>query len=172
MNPDAAHDALTAAFHEERGRVVATLIRVTGDWTLAEDCTQEAFATAAARWPHDGVPDRPGAWLTTTARNAALDRLRRRATEERKLRQVAMDPTGTPGAALDALTALDTNHDVPDDRLRLFFTCCHPALPIDARVALTLRTLGGLDVTEIARAFGVGEAAMAKRLVRAKQKIA
>jgi len=162
--------ALTSAFSAEWGRVVATLIRLTGDFALAEDAAQDAFVAAARRWPVDGVPDRPGAWLTTTARNGALDRLRRATTEARKLREVA---------AMDALelhghVAEDSGEAsaVTDDRLRLIFTCCHPALPLEARVALTLRTLCGLTVPEIARAFGVGEAAMTKRLVRARQKIA
>lgn len=175
--PEQAGTALAAAFHQEWGRVVATLVRVTGDWSLAEDAAADAFAAAARRWPADGVPDRPGAWLTTSARNAALDRLRKRRTEERTL-------AGSPPIAEgedpmdDALTALVDGSarlveaDIPDDRLRLMFTCCHPALPLEARVALTLRTLGGLEVAEIATAFGVGEHAMAKRLVRARGKIA
>ena len=156
--------ALTLAFSEEWGRVVATLIRVTGDWTLAEECAQDAFEAAAVHWPQDGVPRSPGAWLTTTARNRALDRLRRSTTEARKLRQVAMAPRDhDPGPA--------ENDEIPDDRLRLIFTCCHPALAMDARVALALRTLCGLTVEEIARAFGVAEPAMQKRLVRARGKI-
>ncbi|MGW6128909.1 RNA polymerase sigma factor [Cellulomonas sp. NPDC055163] len=162
--------ALTSAFSAEWGRVVATLIRLTGDFALAEDAAQDAFVAAARRWPVDGVPDRPGAWLTTTARNGALDRLRRATTEARKLREVAaMD-----ALELHAHVAEDdgTASAVTDDRLRLIFTCCHPALPLESRVALTLRTLCGLTVPEIARAFGVGEAAMTKRLVRARQKIA
>lgn len=162
--------ALTSAFSAEWGRVVATLIRLTGDFALAEDAAQDAFVAAARRWPVDGVPDRPGAWLTTTARNGALDRLRRATTEARKLREVAaMDALELHGhVAEDDGTA----SAVTDDRLRLIFTCCHPALPLESRVALTLRTLCGLTVPEIARAFGVGEAAMTKRLVRARQKIA
>ncbi len=149
------------AFREEWGNVVATLIRTTGDWDLAEECAQEAFATALERWPVDGVPRRPGAWLTTTARNRALDRLRRRANEAVKLREVAVVPyPEEPGV-----------EDVPDDRLRLIFTCCHPALAVEAQVALTLRTLVGLTTAEIARAFLVLEATMAQRLVRAKRKI-
>ena len=164
---DDAGAALARAFADEWSRVVATLIRVTGDWSLAEDCAQEAFAAAASRWERDGVPDRPGAWLTTVARNAALDRLRRRATEDRRLRVLA---AGEDGVAL-APDEVDEDGGVPDDRLRLIFTCCHPALPPEARVALTLRTLCGLTVPEIARAFGASEAAMTKRLVRARQKI-
>lgn len=166
--------ALTSAFSAEWGRVVATLIRLTGDFALAEDAAQDAFVAAARRWPVDGVPDRPGAWLTTTARNGALDRLRRATTEARKLREVAaMDALELHGGASAAESADDgAGSVVTDDRLRLIFTCCHPALPLESRVALTLRTLCGLTVPEIARAFGVGEAAMTKRLVRARQKIA
>jgi RNA polymerase sigma-70 factor (ECF subfamily) len=156
--------AVAAAFQQEWGRVVATLIRMTGDWDLAEECAQDAFTTALARWPADGVPDRPGAWLTTTARNRALDKLRRSKNEAAKLKEAAMlseppEPADTGGSG------------VTDDRLRLIFTCCHPALSLEARVALTLRTLAGLTTAEIARAFLVPEATMAKRLVRAKHKI-
>jgi len=164
--------AVDAAFREEWGRVVATLIRVTGDWDLAEECAQDAFATALQRWPRDGIPGRPGAWLTTAARNRAIDVLRRRAVGAAKLREVAalsVDPAAGPGSAFEP----ETDHSgVPDDRLRLMFTCCHPALSLEARVALTLRTLAGLTTAEIARAFLSSEATMAKRLVRAKQKIA
>ncbi|HEY3436122.1 MAG TPA: sigma-70 family RNA polymerase sigma factor [Actinotalea sp.] len=170
--PSDVDDALAAAFVGEWGRVVATLIRVTGDWSLAEDCAQEAFAAAAQRWGRDGIPRNPGAWLTTTARNSALDRLRRASTEARKLREVAamreLEQLGE-GVGPESGSPDDA---IPDDRLRLIFTCCHPALPLEARVALTLRTLCGLTVDEIARAFGAQEAAMAKRLVRARQKIA
>ncbi len=148
--------------------MVATLIRMTGDWDLAEECAQDAFAAALERWPRDGVPRRPGAWLTTTARNRALDRLRRGATEAVKLRERAvLWPGGEPEDG-------DGDGDdgaVRDDRLRLIFTCCHPALPLEARVALTLRTLAGLTTAEIARALLVSEPTMAKRLVRAKGKI-
>jgi RNA polymerase sigma-70 factor, ECF subfamily len=159
-----AQAAVAEAFEQEWGKVVATLIRMTGDWDLAEECTQDAFTTALTRWASDGVPDRPGAWLTTTARNRALDRLRRSKTEAAKLQEVAVlsgpeepAPWGDSG--------------VTDDRLRLMFTCCHPALTLEARVALTLRTLAGLTTAEIARAFLVPEATMAKRLTRAKHKI-
>jgi RNA polymerase sigma-70 factor (ECF subfamily) len=157
-------EAVADAFRGEWGRVVATLIRRTGDWDLAEECAQEAFAAALERWRRDGVPRRPGAWLTTTAGNRAIDRMRRGATEAAKLRETAMEPPYEPP---------DDGDDgfVEDDRLRLIFTCCHPALPLDARVALTLRTLAGLTTAEIARAFLVTEPTMAKRLVRAKGKI-
>ncbi|HUA30373.1 MAG TPA: RNA polymerase sigma factor [Streptosporangiaceae bacterium] len=156
--------AVADAFRQEWGRVVAVLIGMTGNWDLAEECAQDAFAQALKTWPRDGVPRRPGAWLTTAARNRALDRLRRGATEAAKLREAAvLAPTDEPHE--------DDESGIRDDRLRLIFTCCHPALPLEARVALTLRTLTGLTTAEIARAFLVPEPTMAKRLVRAKQKI-
>ncbi|MER5910642.1 RNA polymerase sigma factor [Streptomyces sp. NPDC001982] len=161
---DEVEEAVAAAFREEWGQVVATLIRVTGDWDLAEECAQDAFAQALDRWRRDGVPRRPGAWLTTTARHRALDVLRREAVGAEKLREVAV--LTRDGESYD-----DDDSGVRDDRLRLIFTCCHPALPIEARVALTLRTLAGLTTPEIARAFLVPEATMAQRLVRAKRKI-
>jgi RNA polymerase sigma-70 factor, ECF subfamily len=158
------------AFRQESGRVLATLIRhLGGDFQLAEDALQDAFAVALATWPRDGEPDNPGAWITTAARRKAIDRLRRERAFEDRLE------------ALHTLMELDRHEedDLPfegsaldDDRLRLVFTCCHPALSMDARVALTLRTLGGLRTPEIARAFLVPEATMAQRLVRAKRKIA
>ncbi|MCA1655535.1 MAG: RNA polymerase sigma factor [Pseudonocardiaceae bacterium] len=152
--------AVAAAFRDEWGQIVATLIGVTGDWDLAEECTQEAFATAIERWARDGVPRRPGAWLTTTARNRALDRLRRDKVGAEKLRELAaLGDTAQPPP------------QIADDRLRLIFTCAHPALAFEARVALTLRTLAGLTTQEIARAFMVSEATMAQRIVRAKRKI-
>ncbi|GGX58829.1 RNA polymerase sigma factor [Streptomyces fructofermentans] len=160
-------EAVAAAFREEWGQVVATLIGVTGDWDLAEECAQDAFAQALDRWRRDGVPRRPGAWLTTTARRRALDVLRRRAVGAAKLREVAV--LARDERAPDPYDPDDG--DVVDDRLRLIFTCCHPALPIEARVALTLRTLAGLSTPEIARAFLVPEPTMAQRLVRAKRKI-
>jgi RNA polymerase sigma-70 factor (ECF subfamily) len=159
-------EAVAAAFREEWGQVVATLIRVTGDWDLAEECAQDAFAQALDRWRRDGVPRRPGAWLTTTAHNRALDVLRRRAVGAQKLREVAVLARDEP-----SYDAEGDDSELGDDRLRLIFTCCHPALPIEARVALTLRTLAGLTTPEIARAFLVPEATMAQRLVRAKRKI-
>ena len=161
-----ADDAVSLAFREEWGRVVATLIRMTGDWDLAEECAQDAFATALRRWPVDGVPRAPGAWLTTTARNRALDRLRRSAVGAHKLQEAARmaSPDVQDQPAGD-------ESGISDDRLRLIFTCCHPALALEARVALTLRTLAGLTTAEIARAFVVAEETMAKRLVRAKHKI-
>src|SRR5215469_16378285 len=160
----ATEAAIATAFREEWGNILATLIRMTGNWDLSEECVQDAFAAALARWPTDGVPNRPGAWLTTTARNRALDRLRRTKTEAVKLQQVA-------ALSVPAEPAGPDDSGVGDDRLRLIFTCCHPALPLEARVALTLRTLAGLTTAEIARAFLVPEATMAKRLTRAKHKI-
>jgi RNA polymerase sigma-70 factor (ECF subfamily) len=161
---DPVETAVAQAFRAEWGQVVATLIRMTGDWDLAEECAQDAFTAALQRWARDGIPRRPGAWLTTTARNRATDRLRREAVGAAKLREVAaMRYEPEPYERDDS--------GVPDDRLRLIFTCCHPALALEAQVALTLRTLAGLSTAEIARAFLTGEATMTKRLVRAKQKI-
>src|ERR1700728_3663741 len=167
MEAGEATRAVDEAFREEWGRVVAALIGMTGDWDLAEECAQEAFAQALRTWPRDGVPRKPGAWLTTTARDRALDRLRRRATETARLRDTLVlsppeDPVGT---------ADDDESGIADDRLRLIFTCCHPALPLEARVALTLRTLAGLSTAEIARALLVGGPALAQRIVRARRKI-
>jgi RNA polymerase sigma-70 factor (ECF subfamily) len=161
--PD-VEDAVARAFREEWGRVAATLIRTTGDWDLAEECTQDAFARALERWPRDGVPANPGAWLTTTARNRALDRLRRAQRGAAKAREAAILMPDDPPLGID-------DSGVADDRLRLIFTCCHPALSVEAQVALTLRTLAGLTTAEIARAFLVPEPTMAQRLVRAKRKI-
>jgi RNA polymerase sigma-70 factor (ECF subfamily) len=142
---------------------VATLIRILGDFDLAEDAVQEAFAIAAERWPRDGMPDNPGAWIVRTARNRAIDRVRRERRYEDKLRELERLMPGQPDDPIDT--------SLPDDRLRLFFTCCHPALAPEARVALTLRNLGGLSTPEVARAFLVGERTMQQRLVRAKRKI-
>jgi RNA polymerase sigma-70 factor, ECF subfamily len=138
---------------------------VLGDFDLAEEAVQEAFAQALVTWPERGIPDNPGAWITTTARNRAIDRLRREKRLAEKTETVAAV------AALEALGSEDDVTTIPDDRLRLIFTCCHPALALDARVALTLRTLGGLTTGEIARAFLTNETTMAQRLVRAKRKI-
>jgi RNA polymerase sigma-70 factor (ECF subfamily) len=153
--------AITDAFQQEWGRIVATIIRLTGDWDLAEECAQDAFTKAAERWPREGVPRRPGAWLTTVARNRALDHMRRDQLGVTKLQEAAMlNPAEGTGV-----------EEVPDDRLRLMFTCCHPALALEAQVALTLRTLAGMTTPEIARAFLVPESTMAQRLTRAKRKI-
>jgi RNA polymerase sigma-70 factor (ECF subfamily) len=151
-------------FRAEYGRSVAALIRVLGQIEFAEDAVQEAFTLALRRWPRDGLPPNPGGWITTTARRCAIDRLRRDARGRELLRTAAMgDEQAGPEAEGEVA--------VPDDRLRLIFTCCHPALAREAQVALTLRLLGGLSTSEVARAFLVAEPAMAQRLVRAKRKI-
>jgi RNA polymerase sigma-70 factor, ECF subfamily len=160
--------AVDRAFREERAAVLATLIRHLGDFQLAEDAVQDAFAAAVATWPREGVPPNPGAWIMVTARRRAIDRLRRdRSLADRTSRLADL-------ARLDAQThrAPEPETSVVDDRLRLMFTCCHPALALPARVALTLRTLGGLTTAEIARAFLVSEPTMAQRISRAKRKIA
>jgi RNA polymerase sigma-70 factor (ECF subfamily) len=170
---DATRDVVDRLFREESGRAVATLIRVLGDFDLAEEVVQEAFVTALETWPLRGIPDNPGAWITTTARNRAIDRLRRQKRFADRQAAIARD------AAVDAerreavllASVEDVMGPIPDDQLRLIFTCCHPALPMDGRVALTLRTLGGLTTPEIARAFLVPEPTLAQRLVRAKRKI-
>jgi RNA polymerase sigma-70 factor, ECF subfamily len=159
--------ALVGVFRNEAGKIVATLTRLLGDIDLAEDAVQEALATALERWPRDGLPDRPGAWLMTTARNKALDHLRRertQATTREAAIRLHIDDESDPRPLLDST-------EVGDDRLALLFTCCHPALAPEARVALTLRLIGGLTTAEIARAFLVPESTMAQRLVRAKHKI-
>ncbi|TML64868.1 MAG: RNA polymerase sigma factor [Actinobacteria bacterium] len=153
---------LEQTFRDEWGRVLAALIGLLGDFDLAEEAAQEAFAIAAERWPRDGQPTNPRAWLVTTARNRAIDRVRRDHTLVAKTSLLQAQQTVED--AMDATT-------FPDERLELVFTCCHPALAIDAQVALTLRTLGGLTTDEIARAFLVPEPTMAQRLVRAKRKI-
>jgi RNA polymerase sigma-70 factor, ECF subfamily len=153
---------LEHVFREEWGRILANLIGFLGDFELAEEAAQEAFAVAAERWPRDGTPDNPRAWLLTTARNRAIDRIRRDRTLAAKTR--LLEVREHTEDELDETT-------IPDERLELIFTCCHPALALDAQVALTLRTLGGLKTGEIARAFLVPEPTMAKRLVRAKAKI-
>ncbi len=156
------HEAVTRAHREEWARVVAALARRFGDLDIAEEAAAEAFATAVERWPADEVPPNPGGWLTTTARRKAVDRLRREGRRDDKHREALTvygdDPPAPPGA-------------IDDDRLRLLFTCCHPALAMEARVALTLRMVGGLTVPEIARAFLVAESAMGQRITRAKAKI-
>ena len=172
MTAPAVQHAVDAAFREEWGRVVATLIRRTGNWDLAEDCAQEAFAEALRRWPRDGIPQRPGAWLTTVAGNRAIDRLRRGARGAELLQQAGREALPQSDTHEEAMPDLfDEADEIEDDRLRLIFTCCHPALPLEGRVALTLRALAGLTTTEIANAFLMPEPTMAKRLVRAKHKI-
>jgi RNA polymerase sigma-70 factor (ECF subfamily) len=158
---DAVEEAVAAAFRDEWGQVFATVVGLVDDWELAEDCVADAFAAALPAWRRDGVPRRPGAWLTVAARNRARDRLRRAGVEQRKLAEVASMPDPEPLPPTE----------FPDHRLELIFTCCHPALRPEARVALTLRTLTGMTTAEIARAFLVPEPTMAQRLVRAQRKI-
>ena len=156
---------LDRVFREQWGYVLAALIGFLGDFDLAEEATQEAFAIAAERWPREGVPSSPGVWLITTARRRAIDRIRRERVLAAKTRLLEIRPEPISEDTVDETTVF------PDERLELVFTCCHPALATDAQVALTLRTLGGLTTEEIARAFLVGEPTMAQRLVRAKRKI-
>ena len=158
---DAVEEAVAAAFRDEWGQVFATVVGLVDDWELAEDCVADAFAAALPAWRRDGVPRRPGAWLTVAARNRARDRLRRAGVEQRKLAEVASMPDPEPLPPTE----------FPDHRLELIFTCCHPALQPEARVALTLRTLTGMTTAEIARAFLVSEPTMAQLLVRAQRKI-
>ncbi|HEU4997580.1 MAG TPA: DUF6596 domain-containing protein [Lapillicoccus sp.] len=162
MSPAEVREAVTRAHHEEWARVVAALTRRFGDLDVAEEATAEAFATAVARWPTDGVPPNPGAWLTTTATRTAIDRIRRESKRDGKQREASMLHDDSPHEPLGV---------IEDDRLRLVFTCCHPALAMEARVALTLRMVAGLTVPEIARAFLVQEGAMGQRITRAKAKI-
>jgi RNA polymerase sigma-70 factor (ECF subfamily) len=157
--------AVDAVYRSDWGRIVATLIRQVGDFDLAEEAAQEAFASAVDQWPTSGVPDVPRAWIIQTARHKAIDRIRRQARFADKLDAYAAE---TPHAVEESDYDPD---EIPDDRLRLIFTCCHPALALEAQVALTLRTLGGLETDEIARAFLVPVPTMAQRLVRAKGKI-
>ncbi len=172
---DATYDVIAASFRTEFGAAVATLARLFGDIDVAEEAVQEAFVVATQKWTTDGVPPNPGGWIVTTARRKGLDRLRRESTrDEREARStregsvVGDEPAGDEPAGDDVADNLTV---LPDDPLRLIFTCCHPALAPTTRIALTLRLLGGLEVAEIARAFFVPEATMAKRLVRAKAKI-
>ncbi len=158
-----------SVFRQQSGRIIATLIRISGSFDLAEEALQEAFASALARWPVAGIPDNPAAWITTTAHRKLIDHVRRDHTRRDKQDSLRYEtPTSYPAddAALDA-----SSMNYPDDRLRLMFTCCHPALNTEAQVGLTLRTLGGLTTPEIARAFLIPEPTLAQRLVRAKNKI-
>jgi len=159
-----------AVFRREYGRCVATLIRFLGDIDAAEEAVQDAFTVAAARWPSDGQPPNPGGWIVTTARHRAIDRLRRESVRDERHAQ-AHHLYGAAGQAAGGNALAEQEETVPDDRLRLIFTCCHPALNQPAQVALTLRLLGGLETPQIARAFLVPEATMAQRIVRAKRKI-
>src|SRR6476659_4996789 len=158
--------AVDAVYRSDWGRIVATLIRQFGDFELAEDAAQEAFTAAVDQWRTEGIPETPRAWIIQTAKHKAIDRLRRQTRLQQKLEadpDFAVEPI-VEGPTLDF-------EEIPDDRLRLIFTCCHPALSLEAQVALTLRTLGGLQTDEIARAFLVPATTMAQRLVRAKRKI-
>jgi RNA polymerase sigma-70 factor (ECF subfamily) len=163
------HDSVEQVFRREHGRIIASLIRVCGDFDLAEDALQDAFVQALDRWAESGVPDNPAAWLTTAARARAIDRLRRARVRVEKY--ALLGERATPDEGALAMLNQGSDSSLEDDRLRLIFTCCHPALNLEAQVALTLRTLGGLSTAEIARAFLVPEPTMGQRLVRAKHKI-
>jgi RNA polymerase sigma-70 factor (ECF subfamily) len=169
-----AKSVAESVFRQQSGRIIATLIRISGSFDLAEEALQEAFTSAIARWPESGVPDNPAAWITTAAHRRLIDALRRDRTRREKEDPLRYEtPTSYHPDELDAEAAFDASSmNYPDDRLRLIFTCCHPAINTEAQVALTLRTLGGLTTPEIARAFLVPEATLAQRLVRAKSKIA
>src|ERR1700737_3487262 len=162
LTPTLAVSEIERVFREESSRAVAVLVRVFGDFDIAEEAVQDAFTAAMQRWPSSGLPPSPAGWIITTARNRAIDRLRRESSRGQRQAQAALlHVRGEPAA----------EGTVDDDQLRLIFTCCHPALGIPVRVALTLRLLGGLTTREVARAFLVPEATMAQRLVRAKGKI-
>ena len=161
MNLVDVGEAITQAHHEEWARVIAALTRRFGDLDIAEEAAAEAFATAVARWRADGVPPNPGAWLTTTANRKAIDRIRRENKRDDKQKEAQLVYDDDPPEPLDA---------IDDERLRLIFTCCHPALAMETRVALTLRMVAGLTVPEIARAFLVPETTMGQRITRAKAK--
>jgi len=165
MGSDAAA-TVEAVYRADWGRIVATLIRLVGDFDLAEECAQEAFAAAVDQWPSSGIPDIPHAWIIQTAKHKAIDRIRRQGSYQEKLESYV-----NSGFVREFAEPDEDAHEIPDDRLRLIFTCCHPALAAEAQVALTLRTLCGLETDEIARAFLVPGATMAQRLVRAKRKI-
>ena len=161
-----------AIFRRESGRIIATLIRISGSFDLAEEAMQEAFASALTTWPERGVPDNPGAWITAVAHRKILDQARRERTRREKQEPLQYEIPTVQRAEAEAMFEDQEYHMYPDDRLRLIFTCCHPALNPEAQIALTLRTLGGLQTPEIARAFLVPEPTLAQRLVRAKKKIA
>src|SRR5437868_4184205 len=167
---DELHNTIESVFRQESGRILATLIRISGSFDLAEEAMQEAFATAVSHWPAKGVPDNPGAWITSVAHRKLVDHSRRERTRREKQEPLLYE---TPTTYEPDMTMLEAEPiTFPDDRLRLIFTCCHPALHQEAQVALTLRTLGGLTTPEIARAFLLPEPTLAQRLVRAKRKIA
>lgn len=169
--PVDARASVEAVYRADWGRIVATLIGMVGDFDLAEECVQEAFAAAASQWPASGVPDTPRAWIIQTARHKAIDHIRRRRRNQEKLVSYALSGLARTSDEPDYNAADYEAREIPDDRLRLIFTCCHPALAPEAQVALTLRALCGLETDEIARAFLVPPATMAQRLVRAKRKI-
>src|SRR5215469_8914800 len=161
--------AAESVFRQESGRIIAALIRMSGSFDRAEEAVQEAFASALASWPAGGVPDNPAAWIVTTARRKLLDAFRRERTRREKQDSLQYEYTsGDSGPDEDSQAH---SMEFPDDRLRLIFTCCHPAINVDAQIALTLRTLGGLSTPEIAKAFLLPEPTLAQRLVRAKRKI-
>ncbi len=170
MPSPAAHEVVDRLFREESGRAVATLIRVLRDFDLAEEAVQDAFAKALETWPATGVPRNPAAWITTTAKHAAIDRLRRRRRLVAKTEELQREAESSATGDTEGWEEADDTDGI-DDRLRLIFTCCHPALAPEARVALTLRTLGGLSTPEIARAFLIPEVTLAQRIVRDKKKI-
>jgi RNA polymerase sigma-70 factor, ECF subfamily len=163
--------AVDRLYRSDWGRIVAALIRLLGDFEIAEDAAQEAFAAAIEQWPDSGVPEFPRAWIIQTARNKAVDRIRRQATFQEKLREIAATPSVAAVFTPAGSHSSAESDDIPDDRLRLIFTCCHPALRQEAQIALTLRTLCGMDTDEIARAFLVSAPTMAQRLARARRKI-
>jgi RNA polymerase sigma-70 factor (ECF subfamily) len=164
-----ARETLDKVFREEYGRIIATMIRISGSFDLAEEALQEAFTSATSKWEREGTPNNPGAWLTTVAHRKVIDSIRRDKTHTDKQSEIAFESTRLQPYA--EMELREETVEYPDDRLRLIFTCCHPSLVREAQVALTLRTLGGLTTTEIAHAFLVPEATLAQRLVRAKQKI-
>lgn len=176
MNPgdggrDHAREVLESVFRRDRTQVLAVLIRLTGDFSLAEDALQEAFTEALRRWPDDGVPPKPAGWITTTARRRAIDMVRRAGTLRRRTEVLERLMRADDASIEEPVRIPGEDGEPHDDRLRLLFTCCHPALSLESQVALTLRMVAGLTVREIARAFLAAEPAMARRLVRAKQKI-
>jgi RNA polymerase sigma-70 factor (ECF subfamily) len=168
---DAANATLDRIFREEYGRIIATLIRISGSFDLAEESLQEAFALASAKWPNEGTPRNPGAWLTTVSHRKLLDTVRRQETQRNKQPELEYELEGPRVSGENQFAEKPVENEYPDDRLRLIFTCCHPSLSREAQVALTLRTLGGLTTTEIAHAFLLPEPTLAQRLVRAKSKI-
>jgi RNA polymerase sigma-70 factor (ECF subfamily) len=164
-----ANTHLEQLYRDDYARIVAAVIRLVGDFDLAEEAIHDAFAAALEHWPREGVPANPRAWIVGTARHKAIDRIRKRGRLDGKLREISL--LSVPDGGVDASSDDESNDSVPDDRLRLIFTCCHPALALEAQVALSLRTLCGLTTEEIARAFIVPATTMAQRLVRAKRKI-